>query len=83
MELATEHRPSLILMDWQLPGLSGLDAAQEIKADPHLRDIPIVAVTAKAMKGDREKILASEFDDYLAKPLDPNALTDLLRKWLG
>jgi CheY-like chemotaxis protein len=80
---AKRLRPALILMDMQLPVLGGLDATRQIKADETLRDIPIVALTAKAMKGDREEILAAGCDDYLAKPLEPAALAATLRKWMA
>ncbi len=79
---AKESRPGLILMDIQLPVLSGMDAARQIKSDPSLTGIPIVAVTAKAMRGDREKILAAGCDDYLSKPIDPAALIEMIRKKL-
>ena len=82
VKLAKQHRPGLILMDMELPELSGLDATKQIKADPALRDIPIIAVTAKAMKGDRESILAAGCDDYLSKPLDPLHFADIMHKWM-
>ncbi|MDM8535338.1 response regulator [Desulfobacterales bacterium HSG17] len=73
--------PGLILMDVQLPVLSGLDATREIKSDPLTASIPIIAVTAKAMRGDREKILAAGCDDYISKPIKPDSLIELIRKW--
>jgi CheY-like chemotaxis protein len=63
--------PDLILCDLQLPGMDGHAVVREIKADPALRAIPLVAVTAFAMVGDRDKVLASGFDGYVAKPIDP------------
>ena len=83
VKLAKQHRPGLILMDIELPKLSGLDAVKQIKADPALGDVLIVAVTARAMKGAREAILAAGFDDYLSKPLDPEDLTAVIRKWIS
>jgi signal transduction histidine kinase/DNA-binding response OmpR family regulator/CHASE3 domain sensor protein len=80
---AREELPALIIMDMQLPGLGGLEAAKEIKADPHLKGSPVVALTAMAMRGDREEILAAGLDDYLAKPFDPEELIQLVRRWLG
>ena len=68
-DLAREHRPDLILMDVRLPGISGLDVTKKLKADPGLKDIPVVAVSALAMQGDREKILADGCDGYIAKPV--------------
>lgn len=73
--------PDLILMDIQLPGMSGLEVTRRLKADPDLAAIPVVALTAKAMKGDREQILAQGCDDYLAKPIDPEALLLAVGKW--
>ena len=80
---AREALPALILMDMQLPGVSGLEAARQIKADPLLGGTPIVALTAMAMRGDREEILAAGLDDYLAKPFEPQELMELVRRWLG
>jgi two-component system, cell cycle response regulator DivK len=70
VELAREHRPDLILLDIQLPDISGMEVARQLKADEETRAIPIIAVTAFAMSGDREKVLASGCDDYLAKPFN-------------
>jgi len=82
LDLARERRPGLILMDLQLPGLSGLDATRAIKTDASLRHIPVIALTAKAMRGDRDKALEAGCDDYLAKPFKPSDLMALVRKWL-
>ena len=81
--LARETPPALILMDMQLPGAGGLEAARQIKADLNLRATPIAALTAMAMRGDREEILAAGLDDYLAKPFEPQELLKLVRRWLG
>ena len=67
--IATLERPSLILMDLQLPRLDGLEAARLIRADPRLAGIPIVAVTAHAMKGDDEKARAAGCDGFVTKPI--------------
>jgi two-component system, cell cycle response regulator DivK len=67
--IATLERPALILMDLQLPRLDGLEAARLIRADPRLADIPIVAVTAHAMKGDDEKARAAGCDGFVTKPI--------------
>ena len=80
---AREALPALILMDMQFPGVSGLEAVRQIKADPLLGGTPIVALTAMAMRGDREEILAAGLDDYLAKPFEPQELLELVRRWLG
>jgi len=68
--VASTQHPSLILMDIQLPGGSGLDIAKWIKADDKLKDIPIVAITAFAMKGDKEKILQGGCEEYISKPIE-------------
>jgi CheY-like chemotaxis protein len=71
-ELLNVERPDLILMDVQLPGLDGLEATRRLKADPATRDIPVVAVTSYAMKGDRETALAAGCCGYITKPIDKN-----------
>jgi len=75
VDLVRETRPDLILMDIQLPEISGIELTKTIKADAALKDIPIVAVTAFAMKGDEERILEGGCDGYIAKPISvPNFL---------
>lgn len=69
MELARKHRPDLILMDIQLPEVSGLDVTRALKADPELKMIPVIAVTAFAMKGDEERIREGGCEAYLSKPI--------------
>ena len=68
IDLAHQHQPDLILLDMQLADISGLDVARRLKADPQTRAIPIVAVTAFAMSGDRAKSIESGCNDYVAKP---------------
>ena len=70
LTLAREEHPDLILMDIQLPGMDGLEATAMLKADEATRRIPVIALTALAMKGDEERILAAGCDGYIAKPLD-------------
>jgi len=70
LSLAREHQPDLILMDVQLPGMDGLAATELLKADEATRAIPVLALTALAMKGDEERIRAAGCDGYIAKPLD-------------
>lgn len=69
MDLSRQHHPDLILMDIQLPEISGLELARLIKADDDLKSIPIIAITAFAMKGDEDKILQSGCEGYIAKPI--------------
>jgi two-component system cell cycle response regulator DivK len=76
LRLAREHRPSLVLLDIHLPGMDGLTAARQLRADPVTHGIKLLALTASAMKGDRERILASGFDGYLGKPLPRQELLD-------
>jgi two-component system cell cycle response regulator DivK len=71
--MAHEQHPDLILMDIQLPGMDGLQATALLKADPATRHIPVLALTALAMKGDEERIRAAGCDGYIAKPLDYKA----------
>ena len=70
LTLARDAHPDLILMDIQLPGMDGLQATALLKADAATSDIPVIALTALAMKGDEERILAAGCDGYIAKPLD-------------
>ena len=76
LKLARQHRPDLILMDIQLPEISGLQVTQWLKEDEDLRTIPIIAVTAFAMKGDEEKIREGGCEAYIAKPI---SITSFLR----
>jgi two-component system, cell cycle response regulator DivK len=70
LTLARNERPNLVLMDIQLPGIDGLDAIGLLKRDDATRAIPVIALTALAMKGDEERIRAAGCDDYIAKPMD-------------
>jgi CheY-like chemotaxis protein len=76
-------RPRLILMDIQLPGMDGLELTRRLKADPAMRGIRIVALTAYAMKGDEEKALAVGCDGYIPKPIDTRTLPDLVARHLS
>jgi two-component system cell cycle response regulator len=69
--VVTRDRPDLVVMDLQMPVMDGYEAGALIKADPVLSAIPLVAVTAYAMVGDRERIMACGFDGYMTKPIDP------------
>ena len=76
LRMAREHRPDLILMDIQLPGISGLEATKRLKADETLKSIPVIAITAFAMAGDEEKIREGGCDAYIVKPI---SLPDFLQ----
>lgn len=83
MDLAREHKPDLILMDIQLPEISGLDVTKMMKADDDLNFIPIIAVTAFAMKGDEEKIRESGCEDYISKPISVVDFIAIVQKYLN
>lgn len=83
IELAREHRPDLILMDVGLPGMDGFEALRILRADPQLRDIPVVAISANAMQRDIERGRAAGFADYLIKPIDVAGFHAAVDRWLG
>ena len=83
LELARTHRPDLILMDIQLPEVSGLEVTKWIKEDDDLRSIPIVAVTAFAMKGDEERIRSGGCEAYISKPISVLAFLDTVKRFIG
>jgi two-component system, cell cycle response regulator DivK len=83
LQLARQHRPDLILMDIQLPEVSGLEVAKWIKEDDDLKAIPIIAVTAFAMKGDEEKIREGGCEAYIAKPISIAHFLDTVKRFLG
>jgi two-component system cell cycle response regulator DivK len=72
--LAAEHSPALVLMDIQLPDLDGAEALRRLRSDERTAGIPVLALTAQAMQGDRERFLAAGFDGYLSKPVDIDEL---------
>jgi CheY-like chemotaxis protein len=72
----------IVLMDIMMPEMDGMETMREIRKLPQFKELPIVAVTAKAMKGDREKCLEAGAWDYLSKPVDPTQLLAVLRAWL-
>lgn len=82
-DLAKKHVPDLILMDIQLPGISGLEVTKLIKADPNLKKIPVIAVTAFAMKGDEEKIREGGCEGYIAKPISVSVFLETINKFLA
>ncbi len=81
--LTKSEHPDLILMDIQLPEISGLDVTRRLKADPTICDIPIIAVTAFAMKDDEEKIMAAGCEAYLSKPISIMSFMETVRRFLG
>ena len=83
LDLVRRHRPDLILMDIQLPEVSGLDVTRWIKNDPELQAIPVVAVTAFAMKGDEERIREGGCEAYISKPISVAMFIDTVRQFIG
>lgn len=83
LRLAREFRPDLILMDIQLPEVSGLEVTKWIKEDDELRAIPVIAVTAFAMKGDEEKIREGGCEDYIAKPISVASFLQTVERFLS
>ena len=83
LEIARKEKPDLILMDIQLPQVSGLDITAQIKSDPDLATIPVIAVTAFAMKGDEDKIRQGGCEDYISKPISVPVFLELIKKYLG
>lgn len=83
MDLAREHKPDLILMDIQLPEVSGLDVTKWLKADEELKSIPVVAVTAFAMKGDEQKIREGGCEDYISKPISVGHFLEVINHYLN
>jgi CheY-like chemotaxis protein len=82
VRLAREHRPALILMDIQLPGIDGIEALHRLRAASETRDIPVIAVTASAMTADRTKIMAAGFDGYQSKPISVRPFLAAVRETL-
>jgi CheY-like chemotaxis protein len=81
--LGENPRVHLVLMDTMMPEMDGLSAIREIRSDPRFGALPIVSLTAKAMKGDRESALAAGASDYVAKPVDPDRLLAVVHHWLS
>lgn len=77
-----DHHPDLVLMDVGLPDIDGLTATRMIRENQHHQDLPIIAITASAMVGDRERCLEAGCNDYIAKPFQVKDLIDILNRWL-
>lgn len=82
LALAREHRPDLIIMDIQLPEISGLDLTKQIKSDDDLKAIPVIAVTAFAMKGDEQKIREGGCENYISKPISVMNFLETVKSYL-
>ncbi len=80
IELAVANEPTLVLMDVQLPGIDGIEALAELRRDERTASIPVLALTAQAMHGDRERFLEAGFDGYLSKPVDVIELVNAVRE---
>lgn len=83
VQMATDEVPDLILMDLSLPKMDGWTATRQIKSNPDLSHIPIIALTAHAMVGDRERALEAGCDDYISKPIDLRELANKLQEYIG
>lgn len=83
LDLAREHQPDLILMDIQLPEVSGLDVTKWLKEDDDLKHIPVIAVTAFAMKGDEERIRNGGCEAYISKPISISTFLETVRSYIG
>ncbi len=83
IKMAKEHKPDLILMDIQLPEISGLELTKMLKQDDDLKSIPVIIVTAFAMKGDEQKIRDGGCEDYISKPISVTNFLDIIKKYLS
>ena len=83
LDKTSKETPDLILMDMQLPNLDGYEATKRIKADERLAKIPVIALTAYAMKGDREKTLEAGCSGYIEKPIDPETIIAQIKQVIG
>jgi two-component system cell cycle response regulator DivK len=81
IEMATEHTPDLVLMDIQMPDMDGVEALRRLRADARTASLRVLAVTAQAMRGDREQFLAAGFDGYLSKPVNVQELLGTVRRY--
>ena len=82
MQLAREQHPALVLMDIHLPGISGVEAFHQLRADPTTRAIPVIAVTASVMAQERQKVMAAGFDGFQGKPISVRERLETIRRVL-
>jgi two-component system cell cycle response regulator DivK len=83
LALIRQRAPALVLMDMQMPGMDGYTVVRELRRQPELASLPVIAVTANSMPGDREQTLAAGCTDYVAKPINPRELLQLVEYYLG
>jgi two-component system, cell cycle response regulator DivK len=83
LEAARQRKPLLVLMDLELPGLSGLETMRRLKEDSRTQDVPVWAVSAHAMKGDAAQAMAAGFDAYVTKPIDTKQFSQQLREFMA
>lgn len=81
-DLIRQHRPALVLMDMQMPGMDGYAVVRALRQQPELADLPVIAVTASSMPGDREETLKAGCTDYMAKPINPRELLRMVEHYL-
>jgi two-component system, cell cycle response regulator DivK len=81
VEVALENGPDLVLMDIQLPGIDGIEALARLRGDERTASTPVLALTAQAMHGERERLLAAGFDDYISKPVNLAELLAIVRRY--
>jgi CheY-like chemotaxis protein len=82
LEMMRRERPDLVLCDLQVPGIDGYGVARQVRIDPQLQNLPLVAVTASAMPSDRDKVLAAGFDGYISKPIAPEDFVSQIESFL-
>lgn len=80
LQIVREELPDLILMDVQMPVMDGVETLKRLRADPATRSVPVVALTSYAMKGDRERLLAEGFSEYVVKPIDIDRFLEVVRR---
>jgi CheY-like chemotaxis protein len=83
IEKTYQYKPDLVLMDIALPGINGIEVLKELRKDDELGRIPIIAVSASAMKGDRESLMAHGFDGYLSKPIEARLFFEIIDEWIA